>query len=96
MEIVEGLHYTLWMTGIPLAGPTNVLCDNDGVVKNIMALESTLKKKRNAISYNKVWESQAAGMILIAKEPGEFNLLDFLTNCCPGLRLRMLVGHALF
>lgn len=83
------------MMGIPLEGPTSMLCDNESVVKNTTAPESTLKKKHNAISYHKVRESQAAGTIRIAKEDGETNLSDFLTKCCPGPRLRDLVGHVL-
>lgn len=96
VEMVEGLRYKLRMMGIPLAGPTSVLCDNEGVVKNTTAPESTLKKKHNAISYHKVRESQAAGTIRIAKEPGVTNLSDFLTKCCPGPRLRYLISHVLY
>jgi hypothetical protein len=95
VEMVEGLRYKLRMMGIPLEGPTSMLCDNESVVKNTTAPESTLKKKHNAISYHKVRESQAAGTIRIAKEAGETNLSDFLTKCCPGPRLRDLVGHVL-
>jgi hypothetical protein len=54
VELIEALHYKLWMFGIPLTGPTNVYCDNDAVVNNTTRPESTLKKKHNAIAYHRV------------------------------------------
>ena len=95
-EMVEGLRYKLRMMGIPLDGPTSMLCDNEGVVKNTTAPESTLKKRHNAVSYHKVRESQAAGSIRVAKEPGVSNLADFMTKCCPGPRLRYLCQQVLY
>ena len=34
IEMVEGLRYKLCMMGIPIDGPTNVVCDNAAVVRN--------------------------------------------------------------
>jgi len=90
--MVEGLRYKLRMMGVEVDGPTNVFCDNEAVVKNTTKPESTLKKKHNAIAYHRVRESQAAGVIRIAKEDGETNLADILTKCLPGPRLRLLSG----
>ena len=94
-EMVEGLRYKLRMMGIPLDGPTSVLCDNEGV-ENTTAPESTLKKRHNAVSYHKVRESQAAGSIRVANEPGLSNLSDFMTKCCPAPRLSYLVEQVLY
>ena len=69
--MVEGLWYKLRMMGIPLAGPSSVFCDNELVVKNSTAPESTLKKRHNAIAYHRAREAQAAGIIRVAWESGD-------------------------
>jgi hypothetical protein len=95
-EMIEGLRYKLRMMGIEVDGATNVFCDNDSVVKNSTRPESTLKKKHNAISYHRVHEAQAAGIVRIAKEDGETNLADVLTKCLPAPRLKFLISHILW
>ena len=42
------------MFGIPIDGPADVFCDNQGVVKNTSLPESMLSKKHNAINYHAV------------------------------------------
>jgi hypothetical protein len=54
IDLIEGLRYKLRMFGIPIDGPTNVYCDNQGVVTNASKPESTLKKKHNSIAYHQV------------------------------------------
>ena len=44
-EMIVALPYKLRMFGVPLAGPTNIFCDNNGVVKNASIPQSTLLKK---------------------------------------------------
>jgi hypothetical protein len=61
--MIEGLRYKLRMMGIPLNGPTSVLCDNQSVVKNTTVPESVLKKCHNAIAYHHAHEAQDAGFI---------------------------------
>ena len=90
--MVEGLMYKLRMMGVEINGPTSVFCDNEAVVRNTTKPESTLKKKHNAIACHRVLESQAAGVIQIAKENGVTNLADILTKCLPGPQLRELSG----
>jgi hypothetical protein len=51
IDMIEGLRYKLRMMGVPIAGTTQVFCDNDAVVKSTTRPESTLKKKHNAINY---------------------------------------------
>ena len=41
IDMIEGLHYKLRMLGIPLTGATSVFCDDESVVKNSTAPEST-------------------------------------------------------
>jgi hypothetical protein len=49
--------------GMLVAGATNFFCDNELVVKSSVRLESTLKKKHNAIAYHHVHEAQAVDII---------------------------------
>jgi hypothetical protein len=63
VELIEGLTYKLCMMGIPIEGPTNIYCDNQGVVTNTSQPESTLLKKHNAIAYHSIRETTAAGTI---------------------------------
>jgi hypothetical protein len=90
VELIEGLRYKLRMMGVPMDGPTSVLCDNSAVVINTTAPESTLKKKHNAVAYHRVREANAAGIIRISKVDGTYNLADILTKLLPGPRLRDL------
>ncbi|KAL7526734.1 hypothetical protein ACHAWF_001888, partial [Thalassiosira exigua] len=66
--------------GVPMKGPANVYCDNQGVVKNMSIPESTLSKKHNAINYHIVREAAAAGILRLAKKDTESNLVDVLTK----------------
>ncbi len=79
-ELIIGLRYKLQIFGVPIEGPTNVYCDNQGVVKNTSILESTLSKKHNAINYHACREAVAAGIMRVAKEPTESNLADLFTK----------------
>ena len=80
------------MFGVPLLGPTNVFCDNNGVVKNTSIQESTLSKKHNSINYHVVRETAAAGVIRVGKEDTETNLADALTKLLPYSRKQKLLG----
>ena len=87
VELIEGLWYKLRMMGVPVEDFCNVLCDNEGVVKNSTRPELTLKKKHQAIAYHCTCEAQAAGTVWIAKEDGETNLADIFTNLLAGPKL---------
>jgi hypothetical protein len=96
VELIEALRYKLRMFGIPLQGPVNVYCDNNGVVVNASQPESTLKKKHNAIAYHRVQEAAAAGTIRIAKEDTATNIADMLTKPLSGPRLKDLCSRVLY
>ncbi|GFH49000.1 hypothetical protein CTEN210_05476 [Chaetoceros tenuissimus] len=49
VEMVEALRYKLRCFGVPIDGPTEVLCDNRSVVTNSSVLASTPNKRHNAI-----------------------------------------------
>ena len=96
VEMIEGLRYKVRMMGIEIEGSTSLLCDNESVVKNATRPESCLKKKHVAIAYHRVREAQAASIVRIAHQPGEFNLADVLTKLLPGPRLKELIGCILW
>lgn len=96
-EANDALRYKLRMFGIPIAGPTNVFCDNNSVVTNVSNPESTLSKKHNAVAYHKVRETVAMNVIRVAHEPGKHNCSDVFTkflpeeahfNCCKSMLYR--------
>lgn len=95
LEMIEGLRYKLRMMGVPIRGPCNVFCDNEGVVKNVVP-ESQLKKKHAAINYHRVREGIAAGTIRVAKEDTSTNLSDIATKLLPGPALSELTCRILW
>ena len=66
-DMILDIRNKLKMFGVPLAGPTIVCCDNNGVVKNTSISISTLSKKHNAINYHCVREADAAVILRVRK-----------------------------
>ena len=95
-ELIVSLRYKLRMFGVPIDGPTNVYCDNQGVVKNTSLPESTLSKKHNAINYHTVREAVAAGIMRVAKEPTETNLADLFTKPLSRMRRNELLSNIVY
>jgi len=96
IDHVEALRYKLRMFGIPLDGPTSIICDNESVVKNTTHSESTLKRKHLSIAYHRCREAIAAGCVRIANELGEYNPADVLTKLLPGPRMRCLLRRLFY
>jgi hypothetical protein len=96
VEMIEGLRYKLRMFGIPIDGPTSVLCDNNSVVINSSVPHSTLNKKHCAICYHRTREAVAAKTIRIAKEDTHENLADMLTKPLPTVTKRYLCRQVLY
>ena len=63
LEAVEALQFKLHMFGIPVEGPTSVMCDNNSVVNNLQHPESVLSKKHLSICYHRACEAVACGVI---------------------------------
>ena len=80
MEHVVALRFKLRMFGIPLYGPTDVLCDNMSVVNNSSKIESTLNKKHSSLAYHAVRWSAAAGIIRVGWVQTDLNLADAMTK----------------
>ena len=79
-DLIITIRYKLRMFGVPLEGPAQVFCDNQGVVKNSSVPESVLTKKHNAINYHAVQEAAAAGILEVIKEDTQTNLADLFTK----------------
>jgi hypothetical protein len=95
-EMIEALRYKLRMFGIPIDGPTDVLCDNQSVITNSSVPESMLNKKHNAIFYHRGREACAANTIRIAKEDTKTNLADLFTKPLPNPQRRFLLSKIVY
>ena len=84
------------MFGVPIDGPTNVFCDNGGVVRNASIPESTLMKKHTAINYHSVREAAAARIVRVGKEDGETNLADLLMKVLNGEKRWQICWHLMW
>ena len=83
VEQIEALWYKLRMFGIPIAGSTNIFCDNEAEFKNTTMPDSTLKKKHTSICYHRCREAVASETIQVAKEGMLTNLSDLFTKPLP-------------
>ena len=92
VEAIHGLQYKLCMFGIPLDGPTKVLCDNEKVVNNSSKIESTLNRKHSSIAYHATRWAVAAGVIIVGWVPSHFNLADALSKCLSSNKTNFLFG----
>ena len=94
-QIIE-LRYMLRMLGVPIEGPSWIFGDNQSVIINSTLPSSTLKKRWNALSYHRVREAVAAGIINVVHLPGTENPADVLTKFLPHRTLYKLVKEFLF
>ena len=72
--------YKLRCFGVPVEGPTDVLCDNQTVVTNTSEPTSVLNKRHSAICYHRVREAQAADIIRVGWIEGKRNEADLFTK----------------
>ena len=96
IEDIEYLRFKLQMFGIPLCEDrflTNILCDNEGVVKNSSRVESTLNKKHSAIAYNFTRWNVAAGVCKVSWISTVENIADALTKRLPANVREYLFGN---
>ena len=95
-DLIVEQRLKLKSIGVPIRGPANVYCDNQGVVKNTSIPESTLSKKHNSINYHVIREAAAAGILRVGKEDTETNLADALTKLLAYSRKSDLLGQVLW
>lgn len=90
-EKIRDLRIKLRLYGIPIEGPTYVLCDNESVTKSTSNVEATLSKKHQAICWHAVREAAAGGWIKIGWEPTETNFADIFTKNLDNERRRKIL-----
>jgi hypothetical protein len=91
VEMIEARRYKLCMFGVPINGPTNVICDNGYVCANTTRPESTLTKKHHSIAYHRCREAVAAETIRVSKERTLTDLSDIFTKTMAAPRREALL-----
>jgi hypothetical protein len=79
-ELILEVRYKLRSLGVSLDGPALMLGDNMSVVLNTAVYSSVLKKKHNAIAYQRVREAIAARILRFAYIKSEENIRYKLTK----------------
>ena len=80
VEQVIDLRLTLRYLGVPIEGPSYVFGDNETVCKTGSQPHSRLQKRHNALSYHRVREAVAAGIIRLYHIAGDTNPADILSK----------------
>ena len=96
VEQIIDLRYTLRMLGVPIDGPTWLFGDNKSVVTSSTMPYSRLSKRWNALSYHRVREAFAAGIIRFEHIPGVENPADVLTKPLPHYKACVFYDPILF
>ena len=91
VEEAVALRYTLRSLGVPLTGPTRILCDNEAVVKSCSLPGSPCDKKHVQISYHFIRECVTSGIIELYWVETKLNLSDVLTKQLSGPEFRRLI-----
>jgi hypothetical protein len=68
------------MFGVPIDGPAWMFGDNESVITQSNIPHSMLNKRHNALSYHRVRESIAAGVLYFLKIKSTENPSDILTK----------------
>ena len=84
------------MLGVPVTTASVLFGDNQSSQISCSIPTSQLKKKHNAISYHKIRESTAAGIVLLAWIRTFYNLADVLTKALGGKSFCSLIWFYLF
>jgi len=82
-EINDSLRYKLRTFGIPIEGPTDVLCDNGSVVNSGQRPESQLSKKHLSICYHRLRECVTKEALRVGKVADAENPADLFTKILP-------------
>ena len=96
VEQIMELRYMLRMLGVPVEGPSWILGDNKSVITSSTIPSSTLKKRWNALSYHRVREAVAAGIVNVIHLPGIENPADVLTKFLPHRVMYRLIKEFIF
>ena len=95
VEEILSVRYMLRCLGVRVEHASYLFGDNLGVVQNATMKENLLKKKHVAISYHKVREAAACGIVHPTKIDGKYNFADICTKAQTNVIFHSLVGGLL-
>ena len=80
VEQIMELRYMLMMLGVPIDGPAYLFGDNLSMITSSTIPSSSLKKRHNMLSYHRVREAIASGILNLFHIPGTENPADVMTK----------------
>ena len=80
VEQVIDLRNTLRYLGVPVREKSYMFGDNESVVNSSMQVQAKLHKRHNMLSFHRVREAIASGMISFIHIPGTINPADILSK----------------
>jgi hypothetical protein len=80
VEQIMGMRYQLRMFGVPIDGPSWMFGDNRSVITSSTIPHSQLSKRWNALSYHRVREAVASGVIRFHYLETKDNPADIMTK----------------
>jgi hypothetical protein len=80
VEQIKILRDTLRYLGVPLRTISYMFGDNKSVVDSSMRIDAKLHKRHTALSFHKVREAVASGMVIFTHIPGTLNVADILSK----------------
>ena len=96
VEANDALRIKLRSFGIPIDGPTDVLCDNASVVNSGQRPESVLSKKHLSICYHKVREAVAKKSMRMGKIGDAEQVCDMFTKLVSPKKREYCLGQMCF
>lgn len=84
------------MLGVPLDGPAWMFGDNQAMINSSMLPEGRLTKRSVALSYHRVREAVAAGIMYYFHVDGKINISDCMTKLLSNRILSNLIKPVLF
>ena len=94
-KVIDARH-TLRYMGVPIEGKAWMFGDNEGVTKNSTVPHSVLRKRHQILSYHRVREAIAAGIIWFIHTAGKTNPADPMTKFLTWNEIKDKVGPFLF
>ena len=84
LELAKNLRRTLRFLGVPIKGPTRILCENESVFKQIFQPRSALENKAIGTTYHFVRESYTMSPAEIFWISGKDSPANILMNTSSG------------
>ena len=79
-EQIIDIRTTFRYLGVPIKGKSYMFGDNDSVIKSSMHIDAKLHKRHVALSFHRVRESVAAGIITLGHIRSKLNPSDILSK----------------